>query len=219
MSEAAFLDLPLDGVRLIEASAGTGKTFTLATLVTRLVIERGLRVGQILAVTYTEAATQELRERLRQRLELAARLANEVALMPTSLVDDDSEAAVTRALIERRIRDEDPLALVRRLRQAAREMDLASVFTIHGFCARALSEHAVEAGQPLLAPELTGSERELIDAVATDLWRAFGSDAASAELMQAQWRTPEALASDLGRLLAAPRVLPLSPVPQLAGSR
>ena len=72
----AFLDLPLDGVRLIEASAGTGKTFTLATLVTRLVIERGLRVGQVLAVTYTEAATQELRERLRLRLELAARLAN-----------------------------------------------------------------------------------------------------------------------------------------------
>ena len=60
-SHDAFLDLPLDGVRLIEASAGTGKTFTLATLVTRLVIERGLRVGQILAVTYTEAATQELR--------------------------------------------------------------------------------------------------------------------------------------------------------------
>jgi len=52
----AFLELPLDGIRLIEASAGTGKTFTLATLVTRLVIERGLRVGEILAVTYTEAA-------------------------------------------------------------------------------------------------------------------------------------------------------------------
>ena len=109
-----FLDLPLDGLRLIEASAGTGKTFTLATLVTRLVIERGLRVGQVLAVTYTEAATQELRERLRLRLELAARLANEVALMPTTL-DDDSEAAVTRALIERQARHEDPLALARRL--------------------------------------------------------------------------------------------------------
>ena len=67
--------LALDGLRLIEASAGTGKTYTLATLVTRLVIERGLRVGQILAVTFTEAATQELRERLRQRLQLAARIA------------------------------------------------------------------------------------------------------------------------------------------------
>lgn len=202
-----FLDLPLDGVRLIEASAGTGKTFTLATLVTRLVIERGLRVGGILAVTYTEAATQELRERLRLRFELAARLANEVALMPTTLADD-SEAAVTRALIERQARVEDPLALARRLREAAREMDLAAVFTIHGFCARALAEHAVEAGQPLIAPELTGSERDLIDAVAIDLWRALGADGGQAELLQAQWRTPQGLAADLGRLLYAPRLLP-----------
>ena len=207
-----FLDLPLDGLRLIEASAGTGKTFTLATLVTRLVIERGLRVGQVLAVTYTEAATQELRERLRLRLELAARLANEVALMPTTL-DDDSEAAVTRALIERQARHEDPLALARRLRQAAREMDLAAVFTIHGFCARALDEHAVEADQPLLAPELTGSERELIDVVANDLWRWLGADATDAELLQQQWRTPEGLAGDLYKLLYVPRLQPAPSAP------
>ena len=65
-----YLELPLDGVQLIEASAGTGKTFTLATLVTRLVVERGLRIGQVLAVTFTEAATQELRKRIRERLQL-----------------------------------------------------------------------------------------------------------------------------------------------------
>jgi len=205
-----FFDVPLDGVRLIEASAGTGKTFTLATLVTRLVIERQLRVGQILAVTYTEAATQELRERLRVRLELAARLANEVALMPTSLADE-GDAAITRALIERQAKHENPVALARRLRQAAREMDLAAVFTIHGFCARALAEHAVEAGQPLLAPELIGSERELIDAVANDLWRALAANAAEAELLQAQWRTPEEFAADLGKLLHALRIEPAEP--------
>ena len=51
-----YLDLPLDGVQLIEASAGTGKTFTLATLYARLVIELKLPVDQILAVTFTEAA-------------------------------------------------------------------------------------------------------------------------------------------------------------------
>ena len=62
----SYLDIDLDGVRLIEASAGTGKTFTLATLVTRLVVERGLALGQILAVTFTEAATQELRARSAQ---------------------------------------------------------------------------------------------------------------------------------------------------------
>ena len=63
-----YLDLALEGVHLVEASAGTGKTWTLATLVTRLVVERGLRIGQILTVTYTEAATQELRKRIRERL-------------------------------------------------------------------------------------------------------------------------------------------------------
>ncbi len=63
----SYLALPLDGIRLIEASAGTGKTFTLA-LFTRLVVEQGLRIGQILAVTFTDAATQELRKRIRERL-------------------------------------------------------------------------------------------------------------------------------------------------------
>src|SRR5690606_6721289 len=69
-----YLDLALDGVHAIEASAGTGKTYTLATLVVRLVVERGLRVGQVLAVTFTEAATQELRSRIRARLSLAGEL-------------------------------------------------------------------------------------------------------------------------------------------------
>ena len=76
-----YLELPLDGLRLIEASAGTGKTFTLATLFTRLVVERHLRMGQILAVTFTEAATQELRRRIRERLDLAARLAPQGILL------------------------------------------------------------------------------------------------------------------------------------------
>ena len=70
-ADSPYLDLALEGVHLVEASAGTGKTWTLATLVTRLVVERGLRIGQILTVTYTEAATQELRKRIRERLQLA----------------------------------------------------------------------------------------------------------------------------------------------------
>src|SRR5690606_10515869 len=56
------------GSTLIEASAGTGKTYTLAGMVVRLVAERGLALGQILVVTFTEAATPELRERVRSRI-------------------------------------------------------------------------------------------------------------------------------------------------------
>ena len=59
--------VPLTGINLIEASAGTGKTWTISWLYLRLVAEEGLRVDQILVVTYTEAATAELRDRIRKR--------------------------------------------------------------------------------------------------------------------------------------------------------
>ena len=93
-----YLDRPLDGVQLIEASAGTGKTYTLATLFTRLIVERRLRMGDVLAVTYTEAATQELRKRIRERLALAA------DLVGTPSSDDEThEAALTRAILARHL--------------------------------------------------------------------------------------------------------------------
>ena len=60
--------LPLGGVQLIEASAGTGKTWAICGLYLRLLLERRLTVQQILVVTFTNAATAELRERLRNRL-------------------------------------------------------------------------------------------------------------------------------------------------------
>src|SRR5690606_29770020 len=153
-----YLDLALDGVHAIEASAGTGKTYTLATLVVRLVVERGLRVGQVLAVTFTEAATQELRSRIRARLLLAGEL---VGMPPAS--DEAPEAALTRNVLDAHLAQgtETAEALRRRLHAAANDIDLAAIFTIHGFCARVLREHALEAGQalacdlPLLVRERT----------------------------------------------------------------
>lgn len=205
-----FLDLPLDGLRLIEASAGTGKTYTLATLVTRLVIERELRIGEILAVTFTDAATQELRERLRRRLLLAARIAADDPALPRD--GDDGERALTRSLVEAQAAQEGAAPLRARLQRAAREIDLAAVVTIHGFCARVLAEHALETGQPFAAPEMIGSERELHDEIAVDLWRAFGSEATAAELLSLQWPGgPPSLAADLGPLLRTQQLLP--PVP------
>jgi len=115
-----YLALPLDGVRLIEASAGTGKTFTLATLFTRLVVEKGWRIGQILAVTFTDAATQELRKRIRERLALAAQL---VERAPGE--QDSPEVALTRVILQRQLAlgEETPAALARRLQTAADEID------------------------------------------------------------------------------------------------
>ncbi|WP_045726499.1 exodeoxyribonuclease V subunit beta [Xanthomonas sp. GPE 39] len=209
-----YLHLPLHGVRLIEASAGTGKTFTLATLFTRLVVERGLRLGQILAVTFTEAATQELRRRIRERLTLAATLVQETEAaarqMPASTESPD--VRLTRQLLQAHLAttQETPAALRRRLQQAAEDIDLAAIFTIHGFCARALREHALESGQAFAAPQLLTDERELLRDVAADLWRAHAVDASVAEDLEALWKGgPHDLAADLRTLIHIPMLLPL----------
>ncbi|KRG68477.1 exodeoxyribonuclease V subunit beta [Pseudoxanthomonas dokdonensis] len=215
-----WLSLPLAGVHLVEASAGTGKTFTLATLVTRLVVERDLRLAQILTVTFTEAATQELRKRIRARLQLALDLvANEVA------GDDSPEVALTRALLANHLASsgESSEALRHRLRRAVDESDLAAIFTIHGFCARVLREHALESGQTFDPPELLAHDRELRDEVATDLWRAHARDPDTVDDLLALWKQgPQELAADLSSLVREPVLLPpaaplpADPTPQLA---
>ncbi len=210
-TEDAYLDLPLQGVQLIEASAGTGKTYTLATLVTRLVVERELRLGQILAVTFTEAATQELRARLRKRLALAAEIAGALAKDPASSPDDTPEALLTHRIIQQRLQFEDANSLHDRLLRAGREIDLAAVFTIHGFCARVLAEHALQTGQAFDPPDMVGNARALRDEVAADLWRAYGAIPGDAELLQILWKQPDDLAKDLSGLLSTMPLLPPPP--------
>jgi ATP-dependent exoDNAse (exonuclease V) beta subunit len=201
-----YLDLPLHGVRLIEASAGTGKTYTLATLVVRLVVERGLGLGQILAVTFTEAATQELRKRIRERLQLA------LDLIDAPVADDEAPVVfLTRELLRahRERSGESDDALRRRLRQATLDIDLAAIVTIHGFCARVLREHALESGQAFDAPELLTDDSGLREALAADLWRAHASDDAAADDLAALWPAGHAaLAADLKALMREPVLLP-----------
>lgn len=203
-----YLALPLDGVRLIEASAGTGKTFTLATLFTRLVVEKGWRIGQILAVTFTDAATQELRKRIRERLALTAQLVERV---PTD--QDTPDVALTRVILQRQLAlgEETPAALARRLQTAADEIDLASIFTIHGFCTRVLREHALESGHTFDPPTLLPSERELHEELAADLWRVHANDPATVDALTWLWSSPEALAGDLSTLIKPLPLLPARP--------
>ncbi len=201
-----YLALPLTGVQAIEASAGTGKTFTLATLVVRLVVERGLRIGEILAVTFTEAATQELRARIRARLLLAASLVG-----TTPKADETPEQALTRDIIDTHLAtgNESEAALRRRLGVAADGIDLAAVFTIHGFCARVLREHALESGHGFDVPELLANDAPLREEIAADLWRAHGVDADTADDLLALWSGgPEALARDLPPLLREQALVP-----------
>ena len=156
---------PLRGVSLIEASAGTGKTWTVTGIFVRLVVEQGYRVEQILVVTYTKAATAELRERIRRRL--AEALAGMMGSEPT----DD----FCRTLVERAIASGQRAKAQQRLQIAIRNFDEAAIFTIHGFCQRVLTECAFESGMAF-EMELAPDESSFIQEIVDDFWRRETAD-------------------------------------------
>jgi exodeoxyribonuclease V beta subunit len=129
------------GLRLLEASAGTGKTFALAHLVLRLVGEQGHPLPRLLVVTFTDAATAELRDRISQRLQEALANLEDPAR-------DPPDAVLATWLQERREASAPELSRLRgRLLLALEELDSADITTIHGFCRRTLSRQALEAGR------------------------------------------------------------------------
>src|SRR5688500_6004761 len=122
---------PLDGgVTLIEASAGTGKTYSITGLILRLILEKHLQIRDILAVTFTEAATQELRNRIRRRLQSA------LEDLRRGVSDDDIVATF--------LRQGDKAVGICELDLAIQSFDEAQIFTIHGFCQRMLNDYAFE---------------------------------------------------------------------------
>ncbi|MFM7314706.1 MAG: UvrD-helicase domain-containing protein, partial [Cyanobium sp.] len=135
--------LALDpSLQLLEASAGTGKTFALAHLVLRLVSERGLRLGEILVVTFTEAAAAELRDRIGRRLqEGLASLENATEVRPPDgVLAAWTERCRARGPVERQ-------QLRIRLLLALEELAAADITTIHGFCRRTLVREALTVGR------------------------------------------------------------------------
>ena len=200
------LSLPLHGVQLLEASAGTGKTTTIATLYARLVIVERLPVAQLLAVTFTEAATRELREAVRARLAQARDLLEAGAIDDA---DDDSAAARRIKTLLRAALAAEPLPALRaRVRRAAEQLDLAPIFTIHGFCQRALADHALESGQPLAAREVVANEAALRHEVAVAFWRGRSRTQAGADALLAAWKSPAQLADALRDLLVFDALVP-----------
>jgi exodeoxyribonuclease V beta subunit len=204
-----MLDWPLEGTHRIEASAGTGKTFALALLHTRLVVERDLPVKKVLAVTYTIAATEELRERLRRQLGRAATLALlDDAALDAACASEDAAEAITAHVLKDRRRREDAAKLAMRLRRALAEVDLAPIHTIHAFCQRILANHALASGEPLVPGEFVTSERALHEEIALDVWRRWTREGETAEWLYSLWPSTVALARDLRLLLGADRILP-----------
>ncbi|WON76013.1 exodeoxyribonuclease V subunit beta [Serratia sp. UGAL515B_01] len=191
------LALPLFGERLIEASAGTGKTFTIGALYLRLLLGLGqaaafprpLTVEEILVVTFTEAATEELRGRIRSNIH-ALRIACVRGCSKDPLfaaliaeIDDLSEAAA-------------------QLLAAERQMDEAAIYTIHGFCQRMLTHNAFESGI-LFEQTLVQDELPLRRQACADFWRrhCYPLPIGVARAVSQEWDGPEALLKDLSGYL------------------
>jgi len=135
------LDCPLYGVQLIEASAGTGKTWTLSALFARLIVQKQLEVKHILAITFTKAAAAELRDRIRRRLlEVKASLEQELV----SEEDDPVGAYLTNWLHKKGGKQLG----IDRLHNAIVNFDEATITTINGFCQGELVEQALASGMP-----------------------------------------------------------------------
>jgi exodeoxyribonuclease V beta subunit len=133
---------PLKGRHSIEASAGTGKTYSITLLWLRLLVEEHLTVDQVLVCTFTRAATAELKERLLASLRRAVRSAEALER------ESAAEACEELNIIERhrRATNEPPRKVLDRLSLALSTFDLAPISTIHSFCQSLLSRHALELG-------------------------------------------------------------------------
>jgi len=231
---AAALDplrFPLRGSSLIEASAGTGKTFTIAMLYVRLVLGhagtgghgggedvkniRALTPPEILVVTFTDAATKELRERIRARLVDAAGYfradPDEVEIEAAALSTGDDLLHDLRA----EYAAEHWPGCARRLQLAAEWMDEAAVSTIHGWCNRMLSEHAFDSDS-LFSQTLETDQSALQAEVVRDYWRTFLTplDAESAHDVRQWFASPLDLQRVVNRLLAHADLLPQAEAPE-----
>jgi len=148
---------PLEGVNLIEASAGTGKTYTIESLCLRLILERGLNLAEILVVTYTRAATDELKNRIRSKL----------LYMSDALA---TGCAADPFIGEMLSRTHDIPDAREKIQNALVDFDKAAIHTIHGFCQRILTDHAFETHN-LFDFDVIADPLEMIRDIARDFWR------------------------------------------------
>jgi exodeoxyribonuclease V beta subunit len=189
------------GATLIEASAGTGKTFTIASIILRLLLELRIPIEQILTVTYTVAATEELRDRVRKRLR------NALDDLRLGKSDDDVVAKYLRFNdIEQGIRDLD---------LAVQNFDDARIFTIHAFCQRVLRDYAFESGM-LFDTELLTDPTPIFEETAQDFWRRhfYSGPALLPRLAMAHDRLPAAWIQLLWQTLNHPDLVIIPPLEQ-----
>ncbi|MCT7944028.1 exodeoxyribonuclease V subunit beta [Shewanella septentrionalis] len=199
------LTLPFGGSRLIEASAGTGKTYTISGLYLRLLLGDGiaapLTCEQILVVTFTNAATEELRDRIRRRIQVAFK-----CFLGLTIADP-----FVQALYDNTPESERAIAL-RRFDLALKSLDEAAIFTIHGFCQRILSDLAFESSL-LFESDFTLDDSEFLHHAVRDFWReaCYPLPDYLAQIIAKEFGEPDGLVKQLRPLLGASQAKPLKP--------
>ncbi|MGH8551802.1 MAG: UvrD-helicase domain-containing protein, partial [Methylococcales bacterium] len=201
LSPEGILEFPLSGIHLIEASAGTGKTYTIASLFVHYVLQ-GIPGHKILVVTFTNAATEELHGRIRARLVQSLECLDNL---------DDYEDAFLEGLARKYSAPDQRQAAIDRLKLAIGTLDEAAIFTIHGFCQRVLTDHAFNSGQAY-DTELTPDQSELQKQALEDWWRiqAYPRSPDSLRLFLLALESLESFGKRLAPLLAiqAPGLVP-----------
>ncbi|MEM9554448.1 MAG: exodeoxyribonuclease V subunit beta [Acidobacteriota bacterium] len=200
------------GITVVEASAGTGKTYCLVGLVLRMLLERRVPdIASVLLVTFTNAAADELAVRLRAALRDLFRIFD-----GTDDADDDSLDPLTATLLARHggaARAESTEVL----RRALLDFDRITVSTLHGFCHRVLDEAAFESGLAF-DPQLVNADEVFLLDAARDVWRRLVFDPEAepllAGLAAARGWAPEGFTPDLERARRHPstRVVPAPPL-------
>ena len=215
MQKLEPLHFPLWGSRLMEASAGTGKTWTIAALYVRLVLGHGqpdsrfvrpLAPAEILVMTFTRAATRELSARIRQRLLEAARY-----FRHPEDVSSDADDFLRNLLADY----PDPHSRQQaawQLANAAENMDDCAVFTIDAWCQRMLREHAFDSGS-VFDENLVADEQSVMTAAVQDYWRqeCYPLTNGPLEAVLSVWPSVHSLAQEVRALLQQP--VPLPPLP------
>ena len=180
-------DVPLFGKHLIEASAGTGKTYNITRIYLRLILERELSVEQILLMTFTKDATQELRGRIDVFIREA--LANWQQLC----ADDSYFKAISERV------DDDKVQFL--LKRALLFLDEAAIFTIHGFCQRALTQHAFASGLAFNAT-LSTTSAEIVLEACQDWYRQLAKHSRDDFSLVAQfWPQPSSFLRSFGKAI------------------
>lgn len=199
------ITLPLNQISLIEASAGTGKTYTIGSLYLRLLLKAGennfsrpLNVEEILVVTFTEMATEELKKKIRERITDA------IDKLTAFAETQDKSAFKNDEFLTALCDNLNIFEAIHRLKLAEQNMDLAAIYTIHGFCRRMLMQYAFHSGIHFNL-ELIKDQSDLLVRFANEFWREhfYPLDFESANFIATELVSPanvlSLLKADLGK--------------------